>query len=87
MYAGSVASDSVAPDAVLRDRLTRAAEIYGTPLYVVDVAAVNRAAGAVEAAFPAPWVRQYSLKANDLPAVTELLADRGWGPNVVSGGE
>jgi diaminopimelate decarboxylase len=87
VYAGSVASDSVVPDAALRDQLTRAAEIYGTPLYVVDVAAVNRAAGAVEAAFPAPWVRQYSLKANDLPAITELLADRGWGPNVVSGGE
>ncbi|HEX4685538.1 MAG TPA: hypothetical protein VH228_02060, partial [Nocardioides sp.] len=71
----------------LREQLRRAAEQYGTPSYVVDVAALRRAASAVESAFPEPWVRQYSLKANDLPAITELLADRGWGPNVVSGGE
>jgi diaminopimelate decarboxylase len=72
---------------VLRGRLTQAAETYGTPLYAVDVAAVQRAAADVEAAFPEPWVRQYSLKANDLPAVTSLLAERGWGANVVSSGE
>jgi diaminopimelate decarboxylase len=71
----------------LREHLTRAAQDFGTPLYVVDVDALTRAAAAVEAAFPEPWVRQYSLKANDLPAVTELLAARGWGANVVSGGE
>jgi diaminopimelate decarboxylase len=53
----------------------------------VEVDAVARAAADVEAAFPAPWVRQYSLKANDLPAVTQILAARGWGANVVSGGE
>lgn len=86
-YAGSVASGVVAPDSVLRGHLIRAAEQFGTPLYVVDVAAVNRAAAAVEAAFGEPWLRQYSLKANDLPAVTELIAERGWGANVVSGGE
>ncbi len=78
---------STAPDAGLREQLTRAAHIFGTPLYVVDTAALDTAAAAVEAAFPEPWIRQYSLKANDLPAVTEVLAARGWGANVVSGGE
>jgi diaminopimelate decarboxylase len=86
-YAGSEAPGSAVPDPVLRDQLTHAAETYGTPLYVVDVAAVQRAAADVEAAFPEPWLRQYSLKANDLPAVTRLLAERGWGANVVSSGE
>ena len=60
---------------------------FGTPLYVVDVAALTEAAAAVETAFPHPWTWQYSLKANDLPAVTEVLAGRGWGANVVSLGE
>jgi diaminopimelate decarboxylase len=87
VYAGSDVPGSAALDPSLRDRLARAAETYGTPLYVIDVAAVHRAAAAVEAAFPEPWIRQYSLKANDLPAVTRLLADRGWGANVVSSGE
>jgi diaminopimelate decarboxylase len=64
-----------------------AAVTFGTPLYVVDVAALAEAAAAVEVAFPEPWVWQYSLKANDLPAVVEVLASRGWGANVVSAGE
>lgn len=71
----------------VREQLSRAAQTFGTPLYVVDTAAVDRAAAAVERAFPEPWIRQYSLKANDLPAVAEILAARGWGANVVSGGE
>ena len=91
VYAGAVVPGATTPERVpdpfLRDRLTVAAETFGTPLYVVDAAAVTGAAAAVEAAFPEPWVRQYSLKANDLPAVTGLLAGRGWGANVVSGGE
>jgi diaminopimelate decarboxylase len=86
-YAGPLTSADVTPDPALRRHLARAAEQFGTPVYVVDVAGLNRAAAAVEAAFGEPWVRQYSLKANDLPAVTELLAKRGWGANVVSGGE
>jgi diaminopimelate decarboxylase len=71
----------------LRDRLAEAASGFGTPAYVLDVEALTDAAGAVESAFPKPWLWQYSLKANDLPAVTELLAARGWGANVVSSGE
>jgi diaminopimelate decarboxylase len=56
-------------------------------VYVVDMAAVAAAAEAVERAFPDPWIRQYSLKANDLPALAAFLAGRGWGANVVSAGE
>jgi diaminopimelate decarboxylase len=67
--------------------LVRAARAFGTPAYVVDLAAVGAAAAAVEEAFPDPWVRQYSLKANDLPALASFLAARGWGANVVSSGE
>lgn len=38
-------------------------------------------------AFPDPWVRQYSVKANDTPAVIAAVAARGFGTNVVSRGE
>jgi diaminopimelate decarboxylase len=74
-------------DRSLRERLRAAAGQFGTPLYVIDVAALTEAAAAVETAFPHPWVWQYSLKANDLPAVAGVLAARGWGANVVSLGE
>jgi diaminopimelate decarboxylase len=86
-YAESAAPVAVEPVPLLREQLARAARTFGTPLYVIDVAALTRAAQAVEAAFPEPWRWQYSLKANDLPAVAGLLADRGWGANVVSSGE
>ena len=68
-------------------QLAAVARRFGTPLYVMDASALAQAAEQVERAFPAPWVLHYSLKANDLPAVTALLAERGWGANVVSVGE
>jgi diaminopimelate decarboxylase len=68
-------------------QLAEVASRFGTPIYVMDAAALRRAAGAVERAFPSPWVLSYSLKANDLPAVTAVLVERGWGANVVSFGE
>jgi len=67
--------------------LEHAAVQFGTPVYVIDASAVTASAEEVEAAFASPWLRQYSLKANDLPAVVEILAARGWGANVVSLGE
>ncbi|HEX4063988.1 MAG TPA: hypothetical protein VHY58_23490 [Streptosporangiaceae bacterium] len=67
--------------------LAEAAGRFGTPVYVVDLPSVAAAAQQVESAFGAPWVRQYSLKANDLPAITAFLSERGWGGNVVSAGE
>jgi diaminopimelate decarboxylase len=82
---------TVAPGA---DRLTAlapafraAADAYGTPQYVTDLATLDRCAAEVESAFPEPWLRQYSLKANGLPAIVRRLARRGWGGNVVSAGE
>lgn len=71
----------------LAEALEHAADRFGTPVYVVDLTAVAESAGGLETAFGAPWVRQFSLKANDLPALTEFLAGRGWGANVVSHGE
>lgn len=67
--------------------LTAAADQFGTPTYVIDMASVGRAASEVESAFQAPWLLQYSLKANDLPAIGWYLQSRGWGGNVVSTGE
>jgi diaminopimelate decarboxylase len=64
-----------------------AARRFGTPLYVTDGAALDAAADAVRAAFPDPWLRTYSLKANDLPALVARLAAHGFGANVVSRGE
>lgn len=74
-------------NAKLSSTLLFAAERFGTPVYVMDMATVASAAGDVEAAFRPPWVLQYSLKANDLPAVSSFLRKRGWGGNVVSTGE
>jgi diaminopimelate decarboxylase len=73
--------------AALAPALRAAARRHGTPLYVTDGAALDAAADAVRAAFPDPWLRSYSLKANDLPALVARLAARGFGANVVSRGE
>ena len=73
--------------AALGPALRSAARRHGTPLYVTDGAALDAAAEAVRAAFPDPWLRAYSLKANDLPALVGRLAAHGFGANVVSRGE
>jgi diaminopimelate decarboxylase len=73
--------------AKLSSTLLAAADRFGTPTYVMDMATLEGAAGDVEAAFRPPWVLQYSLKANDLPAISSFLHKRGWGGNVVSTGE
>jgi diaminopimelate decarboxylase len=67
--------------------LRRAARRFGTPLYVTDLAVLADAATAVRAAFPDPWLRQFSVKANDVPAVIDAVAGHGFGANVVSRGE
>jgi diaminopimelate decarboxylase len=78
-----------APDRLPRiaPGLRAAARRFGTPAYVTDVVALAQAAETVTAAFPDPWLRQYSLKANDVAAVVAFLAARGLGANVVSRGE
>jgi diaminopimelate decarboxylase len=73
--------------AQVKDALARAADRFGTPVYVVDMISVAAAARQVEAAFGSPWLLHYSLKANDLPAIAGYLASRGWGGAVVSTGE
>jgi diaminopimelate decarboxylase len=83
------------PEAISADReaglpgrdLARAAARFGTPVYVISMADVAAAAGRLEDDFGAPWLRLYSLKANDLPAITSFLHGRGWGASVVSTGE
>jgi diaminopimelate decarboxylase len=71
----------------LAPALRAAADSYDTPLYVTDLQTLDRCAAEIESAFPQPWLRQYSLKANGLPALVRRLAHRGWGGNVVSAGE
>jgi diaminopimelate decarboxylase len=74
-------------DARVADGLRDAAGRFGTPSYVTDVVALDRSASEVLRAFPQPWIRQYSLKANDVPALVRRIGERGFGANVVSSGE
>jgi diaminopimelate decarboxylase len=71
----------------LDQALRRAARRFGTPLYVTDLRVLAEAARQVRLAFPDPWLRHYSVKANDVPAVVGAVADHGFGANVVSRGE
>ena len=48
---------------------------------------LDAAAAELAAAFPDPWLRAFSLKANDVPAVVARLEHAGLGANVVSRGE
>ena len=67
--------------------LRAAARRYGTPVYATDIVALDDAAAEVRAAFPDPWLRSFSVKANDVPAIVAEVAGRGFGANVVSRGE
>jgi diaminopimelate decarboxylase len=67
--------------------LARAGKAHGTPVYVTDLLVLDDAAKAVRNAFPDPWLRHYSVKANDVPAIVGEVARRGFGANVVSRGE
>src|SRR5689334_7423971 len=74
---------------LIADALRTAARRFGTPLYLTDAAAVASAIDELRAAFPDPWIRQYSIKANDVAAVVRLITavPGGLGANVVSRGE
>jgi diaminopimelate decarboxylase len=67
--------------------LAEAGERFGTPVYVTDLNTLRRSAAAVTDAFPDPWIRQFSVKANDVPAIIEAIGGMGFGANVVSAGE
>ncbi len=75
------------PLPALSGALRAAARRYGTPLTVTDVRTLEAAAGTLARAFPDPWLRQYSVKANDVPAIVARLGRLGLGANVVSSGE
>jgi diaminopimelate decarboxylase len=64
-----------------------AAAAHTTPLFLTFEERLDEAAHALESAFPDPWIRSYSLKADPLPWIIELLSRRGWGANCVSVGE
>ncbi|HEX8026104.1 MAG TPA: diaminopimelate decarboxylase [Candidatus Limnocylindrales bacterium] len=48
---------------------------------------LDAACAAVRDAFPDPWARAFSVKANDVAGVVRLVCERGFGANVVSRGE
>ena len=75
------------PGDSLGDSLRLAARRFGTPSYVTSVASLDAAAAELREAFPDPWLRSFSLKANDVPAVVSRLAAAGLDANVVSSGE
>ena len=66
------------------DALRAAARRFGTPVYVTSAVALADAAAALRDAFPDPWLRAYSVKANDVPAIIARLGAAGLGANVVS---
>jgi diaminopimelate decarboxylase len=69
-------------------RLREAATLAGTPAYVTDVATLEAVGTELQTAFPDPWIRQYSVKANDVPSIIATVAEAAAaGANVVSRGE
>jgi diaminopimelate decarboxylase len=74
-------------DPRLARSLAEAGDRFGTPVYVTDLGTLRRSAAAVTDAFPDPWIRQFSVKANDVPAIIEVIRGLGFGANVVSAGE
>ena len=67
--------------------LRAAAARFGTPVQVTDGRTLEVAAERVRAAFPDPWLRAYSVKANDVAGVVARVASLGFDANVVSRGE
>ena len=69
--------------------LPRIAEAVGTPVHVYSAAAVRHAAHGFSAALaPLPVARRaFAVKANPNIAVLRLLAECGYGADIVSGGE
>ncbi|OGO59182.1 MAG: hypothetical protein A2V85_14200 [Chloroflexi bacterium RBG_16_72_14] len=85
--AGGGAPSDASGSGSLAASLREAARRFGTPAYVTSVAALEAAAAELRDAFPDPWLRAFSLKANDVPAIVARLGELGLGANVVSAGE
>jgi len=84
---GTTAAPGTDRLAVLAADLRVAARRFGTPLQLTDIVALEAAVEELRAAFPDPWIRLYSLKANDVTPIVARLAARGLGANAVSRGE
>jgi diaminopimelate decarboxylase len=54
---------------------------------VTDALTLEGAAASVRAAFPDPWLRAFSVKANDVAAIVGRIGGLGFDANVVSRGE
>jgi len=67
--------------------LRGAARRYGTPVAVTDVVTLEASAAEVREAFPDPWLRAFSIKANDVAPIVSRIAALGFDANVVSRGE
>jgi diaminopimelate decarboxylase len=80
-------SSELARVARLAPSLREAARQFGTPVAITEIAALAAASEQVRAAFPDPWLRAFSIKANDVAAVVERVASLGFDANVVSRGE
>ena len=71
----------------LAPALRAAARRFGTPVQVTDAAGLADAAALVCGAFPDPWARAFSVKANDVAGIVARVAALGFDANVVSRGE
>jgi diaminopimelate decarboxylase len=71
----------------LAPSLVAAARRFGTPVQVTDAVELEAAASAVAEAFPDPWLRAFSVKANDVAAIVARIGRLGFDANVVSRGE
>ncbi|MHB8460776.1 MAG: diaminopimelate decarboxylase family protein [Candidatus Limnocylindrales bacterium] len=67
--------------------LATLAETFGTPLYVYDLAVIERQVAALVAALPPAFELAYAVKANPALAVVSFLGSLGLGADVASGGE
>jgi len=82
-------TETPAPDPLPRigSSLLAAARRFGTPVQVTDAVELEAAASALRAAFPDPWLRAFSVKANDVAGIVARVATLGFDANVVSRGE
>lgn len=71
----------------LSGALRSAGARFGTPVQVTDAVTLQTAAATVCAAFPDPWLRAFSVKANDVAGIVAHVATLGFDANVVSRGE
>ncbi len=68
--------------------LTAVAQHYGTPAYVYSKAGIVHNFQKIDQAFAAhPHLVCYALKANANPVILKMMAEKGAGADVVSGGE